>query len=111
MIAFKRIAAALALLTFLEGCSSGVLFNSGIYSHTTTPLTINMNPTETASTMHQADGEIHHLQFQVGVLWGMNGIGEIARKNGMDTIYYADIERLRVLFGIWQEDIVHVYGR
>jgi hypothetical protein len=35
----------------------------------------------------------------------------LIRKNGIETVYYADIEKLRVLFGIWQEDIVHVYGR
>ena len=30
----------------------------------------------------------------------------LIRKNGIETVYYADIEKLRVLFGIWQENIV-----
>ena len=106
-----RMAVVLALSLLLAGCSGGVLFNSGIYSHTVEPLTFNRNPTEVESTMPQANGDIRHIQFRVFVEWGTNGIGDVARRNGIKTVYYADIERLRVLFGLWQQNIVHVYGR
>ncbi len=106
-----RMSVVLALTLLLAGCSNGVLFNSGLYSHTVEPLTFNRNPTEVERSMLQANGDISHIQFRVAILWGNNGIGDVARKHGIETVYYADIEKLRVLFGIWQEDVVHVYGR
>jgi hypothetical protein len=30
--------------------------------------------------MQQADGDISHMQFRVGILWGSNGIGDVAKK-------------------------------
>jgi hypothetical protein len=103
------LAPALALL--VAGCSNGVLLNSGLYSHTVEPLTFNRQPTEVLEGMDRASGGVSHIQFRAGILWGTNGIGEVARKHGMKTVFYADIERLRVFFGIWRRDIVHVYGR
>jgi hypothetical protein len=111
MLTIDRISVVLALSLLLAGCSNGVLFSSGLYSHTVEPLTFNRNPTEVERSLQQANGDISHIQFRVAVVWGTNGIGDVARKNGIETVYYADIEKLRVLFGIWQEDIVHVYGR
>lgn len=111
MNTIDRMSVVLALSLFLAGCSNGVLFKSGLYSHTVEPLTFNRNPTEVERSMQQAHGDIRQIQFRVGILWGTNGIGDVARKNGIETVYYADIEKLRVLFGIWQENIVHVYGR
>jgi hypothetical protein len=111
MNTIDRMSVVIALSLLLAGCSNGVLFNSGLYSHTVEPLTFNRNPTEVEQSMLQANGDINHIQFRVSILWGTNGIGEVARKHGIETVYYADIEKLRVLFGIWQEDTVHVYGR
>ena len=106
-----RVTVGLALSLLLAGCSNGVLFGSGLYAHTVEPLTFNRNATEIDRSMLHANGDINHIQFRLSILWGTNGIGDVARKNGIETVYYADIEKLRVLFGIWQEDIVHVYGR
>jgi hypothetical protein len=112
MHTIDRMAIAIALsLLLLAGCSNGVLFNSGLYSHTVEPLTFNRYPTDVEKSEQQASGDIRHIQYYVAVEWGTNGIGDVARKNGINTVYYADIEKLRVFFGIWQQNIVHVYGR
>ena len=111
MNTIDRIAGSLILSIILAGCANGVLFGSGLYSHTVEPLTFNRNTTEVERSMLQANGDINHIQFEVAIMWGTNGIGDVAKKNGIETVYYADIEKLRILFGIWQEDIVHTYGR
>jgi len=92
----------LASLCLLDGC---------IYAHTVEPLTFNRHPTDMTVSPVPAKGDVNHIQFRLSVLWGTNGIGDVARKKGIETVYYADLEKVRVLFGIWQEDIVHVYGR
>lgn len=59
----------------------------------------------------QATGDIQQIPFYVAVLAGENGIGEVAKKQGIKTVYYADAETRSVLFGLWREDNIHVYGR
>jgi hypothetical protein len=56
-------------------------------------------------------GDIRHIQFSwVGVAWDSNAIGDIARKRGINEIYFADLETLRVLT-VWNQYTVHVYGK
>ena len=101
----NRMALVPALL--LTGC----VFQGGLYSHTVVPLTFNRNSTEVARSQSQATGDIQQIQFYVAVIVGENGIGDVAKKHGIETVYYADIETRSVLFGLWREDIIHVYGR
>jgi hypothetical protein len=42
--------------------------------------------------------------------WDDAAIGDIAKKNGIQELYFADLETLRVL-GIWNQYWVHVYGK
>ena len=90
---------------------TGCLFRGGLYSHTVVPLTFNRDATEVAKSRNRARGEIEQIQFSVTVQVGENGIGDVAKKHGIETGYYADLETKSVLFGIWREDIIHVYGR
>ncbi len=107
--------AAFALVFLLTGCSRPLLFNNGIFMHTVDPLTINPRPTEVRESLAQARGDIVQVSdplasaFSVRV--GRNGLGEIAKKHGIETIYYADIEHWSALFGLWSRDVVHIYGR
>ena len=103
----NRIALVPALALLLTGC----VFQGGLYSHTVVPLTFNRNPTEVARSQGQATGDIQQIQFYVTILVGENGIGEVAKKHGIETIYYADDETRSVFFGLWSEEIIHVYGR
>ena len=112
MKTISRAIAVLSLSLVLSGCANGVLYNGGLYSHLVEPLTINPSPTEVRSSMTQALGRINQFSYQVvSVRVGKNGLGQVAKEHGLETIYFADIERWSVVFGLWQKEVVHIYGR
>ena len=80
-----------------------------IYSHTVTPLDLNLK--ETRQGPKQGSGDIKHFSYTyITFMWDSNAIYDIAKKQGMETIYYADLETLRIL-GLWRQYKVHIYGR
>jgi len=100
----------IASTLFLIGCTPiGI-----VYTHTKTPLDTNMS--QTIATGKHAEGDIKHLSIPLGgsntidVMWSSNAIGDIAKKNGIETIYFADLEVRRILY-IWNQYTVHVYGK
>ncbi len=96
----------LVAIFFLTGCGStrGLL-----YTHIKTPLDTNMS--QTPSGLNNAKGDIKHLTiYNVSVLWDSNAIGDIAKKNGMESVYYADLEEFNIL-GVWKQYTVHIYGK
>jgi hypothetical protein len=100
-----RVTAVLVCALLLAGCTAGL-----IYTHTVKPLNPNMLNTEMAKTSGQSD--IKQIAIQgISVTWGDNSLGTIAREKGLNEIYYADREILSVLFGIWSQETIHVYGR
>lgn len=106
----------LAALTLLSaGCSRALLFNNGLFSHTVEPLTFSREPTEVMNNEQRALGRINQFQYPlisaVSVRLGKNGLGEVAREHGINTIYYADLERWSAVFGLWSMEVVHIYGR
>jgi hypothetical protein len=95
-------AAALALL--IPGCGAGI-----IYTHTVKPLTLDRH--ETKIVQNEGTGDIKHIQvWHVGVAWDSVAFGDIAKKNGLKELYFADLETLRVL-GIWNQYTIHLYGK
>ena len=94
--------AVMVSILVLSGCSTGL-----IYTHTTRPLDLNLDRTRVVQTGHQ--GDVKHVQYRVSVTWDSNAIGDIARKNGLETVYYADLEILSVL-ALWSRFTVHIYG-
>jgi hypothetical protein len=95
---------ALALVLLLSGCGAGI-----IYTHTYQPLTNNMHATPVAGT--EKTGDIKHIQVGCwGVAWDSAAIGDIAKKNGLTEVYFADMETFKIL-GIWNRYTVHVYGK
>ncbi len=92
------------LAPFVSGCAGPRGF---IYTHTVDPLTRDFHQTPVVA--NEAAGDVKEIQYYVRVLWSSNGIGAIAKENGFDKVYYADLETLRVL-GIWTQQWVHVYG-
>ncbi len=104
MRAWRMTALALLLALAASGCAYGIL-----YTHTVTPLTLNHQATPVAGT--EAKGDIKHIQVGwLGVMWGKDGLGDIARENGMKELYYADLEYLSVLT-VWRQYKVHLYGK
>ncbi|HUJ18737.1 MAG TPA: hypothetical protein VL197_12175 [Nitrospirota bacterium] len=94
----------------LIGCSNALLF-----SHTVEPLTLNPNPTEVRESLTKARGYIIQgetpFMSTISVRLGKNGLGEVAKQEGIDTIYYADLEKWSCCLGFWRMDVVHIYGR
>lgn len=99
-----RCMAVLAGAGLLTGCIGRAL----LYSRTTQPLVADFDATPVADSGTKSD--IKTLTFYVDVEWGHGGIGEIARRNGITEIYYADVET-RTILGYWRQDYVRVYGR
>ena len=101
----KRIhvlAAVMLVILFAPGCGL-------VYTHTIRPLDVNLD--ETQNIKDKGDGDIKQFSYSlVNVLWDSNAIGDIARRQGFETVYYADIETLRILL-IWNQYKVHVYGK
>jgi hypothetical protein len=93
-------------VSILYGCTQGML-----YTHTTKPLTTNFQVTSTGSATKNAAGSTKHIHIQLQATWDSNGIGEIATKNGINKIYYADMERINILFGTWEQEYIHIYGQ
>lgn len=99
-----RLAPLLAAL-LLAGCSSPFAL---FYSHTTRPLTTDFAATPVADGRYGAN--VRMVSFYVDVEWGDNGLGAIAKKNGIAEIYYADVQTVSV-FRYFRQDYVRVYGR
>jgi len=58
----------------------------------------------------RSSADVKSVSFYVSVEWDENGIGTIAKENGIEIIYYADIETTSVL-RYWKRRRVHIYGR
>lgn len=97
----------LALVAFTPACFVGAGL---LYTHTVQPLTHHRLPIDVAQN-DIAQGDRKEIQFElVTIVWDYNAIGEIARKGGIKTVHYADLETRSVLLGIWSRSVVHVYG-
>ena len=95
---------AVVLAALLAGCGAGI-----IYTHTVAPLSLNMRQTKAIQT--EKSGDIKHIQVGwIGVAWDSVAFGDIAKQNGMNELYFADLETLKVL-GIWNQYTVRLYGK
>ena len=91
-----------------------LLFSGCMYVHTIQPLTLNMDRTPVASV--EKEGSLKLITFPplAGsyqlVAWDSAAIGDIARKQGMQEVYFADLETFSIL-RLWNQYTVHVYGK
>jgi len=94
----------LIAILLVSGCTSGLL-----YTHTWQPLTVDLDRTRVVSTA--GAGDIKHIAiYMASVAWDSAAIGDIAKKQGLHELYFADLETFSVL-RIWNQYTVHVYGR
>ena len=94
------------LIILLTGCGYGV-----IYTHTIKPLDVNLSQTP-ISDLDDCKGDIKRLKYSVyvDIMWDSNAIGELYKRCGFSTIYYADQETFS-LCGIWTQHKIHIYGK
>jgi hypothetical protein len=102
---FRLSAAVLFMVLLLPGC---------IYVHTLQPLTMNMDRTPVSQAEKQGVARVISFPHYPGktdlVAWGNVAIGQVAKEQGMQEVYFADLEIFSVL-RIWNEYTVHVYGK
>jgi len=106
---------ALVMALLVSGCMAGHM--SGmmvpqtpgfIYTHTWQPLTVDMGHTMVGPT--SGAGDIKHIALNMPlVAWDSAAIGDIARKQGMKELSFADLETFSIL-RVWNKYTVHVYG-
>lgn len=111
--------ACLAALIALVSTGCGVVVKNGhavlvgaVYTRVKFPLTTDLNHTPTA--VDTGEGKIVRIKepfsgYGIYAEFNSNAIGEIAKRHGLKTVYYADIERLSIL-GIWRHDEIIVCG-
>ena len=88
----------------LSGCLRGA-----IYTHTLQPYTTDLGDTPVVAGPG-VRSSLKQLRYSwLDVRWNNNAIGRIAKDQGLETAYYADVEVIRVL-GIWTQVYVRVYG-
>ena len=81
-----------------------------VYTHTIQPLDVNMNQTPIGEKKNTGDIKFFKLlNGYFSFMWDTNAIGDIAKENGIDVIYYAELETFSIL-GIWNQYTVHIYG-
>ena len=103
---------AMAMLVCLTGCGTGPLVGL-VYTNVKLPLTLDLNGTPVPE--HPPDsGRVLEIKEPFSGL-GMyarvnsNALGDIARQNGVDPLYFADQEVFSIL-GIWKTQRVFLYG-
>lgn len=102
------------VLMIVAGCSAGnPLLRGPVFTWVKIPMTTDLNRTPVLLEERQY-GSILHIEEPFSG-YGMyaeidtNGVGAIARKHGLKTIYFADREIFSIL-GVWRTETVHVYG-
>lgn len=103
--------AVLFCLLGLMGCGTGPLVGL-VYTKVKMPLSRDLD----ASPLKEHDGAGKVIKIKEPVSgYGLyaelnsNAIGEIAKKHGISTVYFADQQRFSVL-GIWTTTEVIIYG-
>ncbi|MBA3016645.1 MAG: hypothetical protein KJ550_04625 [Proteobacteria bacterium] len=93
-------------LTFTRMGSDSL--NGRVFKFVRIPLTINLDNTPTTNL--QSNGKV----IKVAIRWfnaefNSNAIGVIAKKHGLNKVYFADLEIFSIL-GIFKYEEVHIYG-
>jgi hypothetical protein len=94
----------LAMVLLLSGCTTGLL-----YTHTFQPVTLDMHRTPVTENQKTGSIKLIALQYPL-VAWDSAAIGDVAKKQGMQEVFFADVETFSIL-RIWNEYTIHVYGK
>ncbi len=103
---------AVAAMVSLAGCGTGPLVGI-VYTNVKMPLTRDLKSTPLPADLPVSDRiiEIKEPISGLGIYARVssNAIGDIARQNGVDPLYFADQEVFSIL-GIWKTQRVFLYG-
>lgn len=103
---------AMAAMVSLAGCGTGPLVGI-VYTNVKMPLTRDLKSTPLPAHLPVSDRiiEIKEPFSGLGIYARVssNALGDIARQNGVDPLYFADKEVFSIL-GIWKTQRVFLYG-
>jgi hypothetical protein len=109
---FARVMLAMVMMVGLCSCGTGPLVGL-VYTNVKLPLTLDLKSTPVPEHPPVSDRIIEIKEPVSGL--GMyarvssNALGDIARQNGVDPLYFADQEVFSIL-GIWKTQRVFLYG-
>ena len=105
------------LLIFLTGCSGFLPRNNGpsgaVFSWVRVPFSLDLKMTPASkSAFNEQTLVIREPLSGYGLSAEVksNAIGDIAKKNGLTEVYFADMETLSIL-GVWTTETIYVYGK
>ncbi len=98
-----RLLGAVVLALAASACAPTGL----IYTNVTVPLDVNFDATQFARQDDESD--VKTIQYYLRFDWGDASIGTIAKENGFETVHYADLRTLSILF-VWRQQFVTIYG-
>lgn len=107
------IALSLLVMLLTTGCQE-YLLHGLVYTHVTIPLTSNLDRTPVPQHPDKGQGRMIRIT-EPFTGYGLyteiysNAIGDIARKHGVNTVYFADQELYSIL-GVWTSSTIHIYG-
>ena len=103
-----RVLFLVCLAVQLSACSYGWL-----YTDTVTPYCTNMKNTPVDSLSHSAGLKQISIPRIPGAAaqWDSNTIHDAALSAGITQVAFCDRRRFRLPLGIWEEDVLVVYGR
>ena len=112
MLSSYRILIALVSVSVaLSGC--GVVSRGLLYTDTIQPLCRDLRGTTLGLREGRGDSkriEIPTTRIDLSAEWDSRAIGDIARKNGIKTVYGCDSRRQSYVLGLWRQDEVIIYG-
>ncbi len=91
------------------GCVSGF-----IYTNVTEPLSTDMDKTprgEKTFSIDTKELKEPFTGFGLSAEWDSRAIGDAARRGGMEIVFFADLQTISILNGLWKQQIVRVRGK
>ncbi len=96
------------LLFILSSCTPGM-----IYTDIITPECKDLRGTTLGSKTARGGAyriEIPTSRIDLTAEWDSSAIGDVAKENGISTVYSCDLRTLSILSGIYRKEEIIVYG-
>lgn len=110
----RLLAGGLLVVFLVHTCTGcGVISRGLLYTDTIQPLCTDARGTSLGTTSASGSSkrlEIPTTRIDLSAEWDSRAIGDIARENGISTVYGCDGRRQSILFGLWRRDEVIIYG-
>ncbi len=97
-----------SFLLSLSSCASGI-----IYTDVVRPFCTDLRGTTLGTKIERGGShrvDIPTTRIDITAEWNSSAIGDIAKRNGISTVYSCDLRTLSVLSGLYRKEEIIVYG-